>query len=114
MDAKSRKELRSRYMEREITGGVYAIKNKISNKLLVESTVDMQGVKNRFEFSQKTGNCIYHKLREDWAESGGGQFAFETLEELKKGDAQTQAEFMEDVALLKNMWLEKLSSESLY
>ena len=114
MDAKTKKELLAQYKEREVIGGVYVIKNTLNNKLLFGAATDLQGSKNRFEFSQKTGSCIDMKLKNDWNEQGGKQFVFEVLEELKKGENQTQAEFKADIDLLKDIWLEKLSTENLY
>ena len=113
-DKKTAKELQMQYKERQIIGGVYAIRNLANNKLLLDAAVDLQGSKNRFEFSCKTGSCVNMKLQNDWNAQGGGQFTFEILEELKKGETQTQAEFKADIDLLKKLWLEKLSNETLY
>lgn len=113
-DSKTKKELQALYKEREIVGGVYVIKNTLNNKLLLEADTDLQGSKNRFEFAQKTGSCVDMKLQKDWAAQGCGQFVFEVLEELKKSETQTAADFKADVALLKEIWLEKLSGENLY
>ena len=114
MSEKTRKELQAQYKEREVTGGVYVIRNLADNRLLVDATTDLQGIKNRFAFSQKTGSCVYLKLQKDWAVSGGGGFALEVLEELNKGETQTQAEFKADIDILRDMWLDKLSGESFY
>jgi hypothetical protein len=81
---------------------------------LVDAAVDLQGGKNRFEFSQKTGSCVYIKMQKDWTGQNGNQFVFEVLEEMKKGESQTRAEFKADIDLLKEMWLEKLSGEDMY
>ena len=113
-DIQSKKELQEAYKEREIVGGVFVIKNTLNNKLFLEATTDLNGAKNRFEFSQKTGSCTHMKLQGDWNKQGGGQFAFEVLEELVRSDSQTQDEFRADVNLLKELWLEKLSGRELY
>ena len=113
-DGNTKKELQSQYKEREITGGVYVIRNTLKNKLLCEISTELNGTRNRFEFSQKTGSCVSMKLQKDWAEQGSGQFVFEVLEELKKGDTQTDAQFKADLELLKEMWLEKLTNEDMY
>ena len=113
-DGGRKKELQSQYREREITGGVYLIRNTQNNKLFIDTAVDLQGGRNRFEFARKTGSCVYVKLQKDWNEQGGAQFVFETLEELTKGETQTQAEFKSDIELLKEMWREKLASEEFY
>jgi len=109
-----KKELLSQYKEREIVGGVYIIRNTLKNKVLLDAAIDLQGSKNRFEFSRKTGSCVYMKLQNDWAEQEKDQFAFEVLEELKKGETQTDKEFENDIGVLKEMWREKLSGEDLY
>ena len=113
-DNKTKKELISQYKEREIIGGVYAIKNTLNNKMLLEATADLQGGKNRFEFSQKTGSCIHPKLQNDWNKQGKQQFVFEVMEELKKGETQTAEEFKADIDVLKEIWLDKLSDMDLY
>jgi hypothetical protein len=113
-DKQSKKALKEKYMEREIIGGVYAIKNTLNNKLFLDATTDITGMKNRFEFSQKTGSCIHVKLQSDWSRQGGGQFVFEVLEELIKGSTQTSEGFKDDVNFLKDIWLEKLSGADLY
>jgi len=113
-DNKSKKELQAQYKEREIIGGICAIKNTLNNKILLEATTDLQASKNRFEFSQKTGSCVHMKLQSDWSKQGGGQFVFEIIEELKKGDAQTAKEFKADIDILMEIWLEKISDRDLY
>ncbi|MDR1961726.1 MAG: GIY-YIG nuclease family protein [Gracilibacteraceae bacterium] len=111
---KTKKELQNEYKEREIIGGVYVIKNLRSGKLLLEAAADLRGSRNRFEFSQKTGSCVNLKLQKDWAEQGGKNFVLEVLEELKKGEEQTPAEFRAEIDLLKDLWREKLAGAGMY
>ena len=113
-DNKSRKELLAQYKERDVVGGVYVIRNILNNKLLLGAAADLQGIKNRFDFSQKTGSCVDLKLQSDWSKQGGEQFVFEVLEELKKGETQTVESFNADIDLLKEIWLEKLSDKDFY
>ena len=114
MDNLTKKEMQEQYKEREIIGGVYAIRNTQNNKLLVDAATDIQGSRNRFEFAVKTGSCIHPKLQSDWTEQNGKYFSFEILDELRKGDTQSQKEFKADVELMKELRLEKLSGENLY
>ncbi|MDR2560218.1 MAG: GIY-YIG nuclease family protein, partial [Holophagales bacterium] len=87
-----KKELQAQYKDREIIGGVYIIKNELNGKILFAGSSDLQGSKNRFEFSKQTGSCVDMKLQKDWSKQGGEQFVFEVLEELKKGETQTAEE----------------------
>jgi len=114
MDKQSRKEMQAQYKEREIIGGVYALRNTLKNKLYIDAAVDLRGAKNRFDFAVGTGTCIHLKLQDDWAEQAGSHFEFEVLEELKKGAAQSPEDFKADLELLKEIWLEKLVGEDLY
>ena len=106
---KTKKELQAQYKEREVIGGICAIKNLLNDKVLLETSTDLRTSRNRFEFSQKTGSCIHMKLQKDWDEHGSGQFVYEVLEELAKGATQTDREFKADLELLKELWLEKLT-----
>jgi len=113
-DNKTKKELVTQYKEREIIGGIYAIKNTLNDKLLFCAATDLHVKKNRFEFSQQTGSCIDLKLQSDWNKQGGEQFVFEVFEEIKKGETQTEEEFKADIDVLKEIWLDKLSDRDFY
>ena len=114
MDKQDKKELTAAYRERKITGGVYAIVNSGTGKMLILSARDLQGSKNRFGFSQKTNSCINLKLRDDWQKYGGNTFRFEALEELTKKESQTVEEFEQDIRTLHELWMEKLGDKDLY
>ena len=114
MEKQNKKEILATYKERKIIGGVYLIKNNENNKALLLSTTDLQGSKNRFEFSQKTGSCVTLKLQKEWVEFGSNAFTMEVLEELNKNDTQTLKEFGDDIKMLEEIWLEKLDANNLY
>jgi len=110
----TRRELKARYLEREVVGGVFLIENTVTGKALLDSSVDIQGSKNRFEFAQSTGSCVVPKLQSDWNEHGGSSFVFKVLELLTKNDSQTKEEFKADIVVLEEMWSEKLDLENSY
>jgi hypothetical protein len=114
MEQIKKKEMLKQYKERYIIGGVYAIKNTLKNRLFLGDSTDIQGSKNRFEMSVKTGSCVNMKLQSEWKEQEGEHFVFEILEELKKGDAQSFVDFRADIGLLKQIWIEKLSGDGQY
>jgi len=113
-DNETRRELKEQYKEQKRLGGVFAIRNTVKNRLLLDATVDLQSRKNRFDFSMQMGSCIDLKLQKDWEVQGGEGFVFEVLEELAKKETQSEAEFKDDIKLLKEIWLEKLAGENLY
>ena len=114
MDNDRKKALKSEYAEREVIGGVYLVRNTLNNKALLDTATDLKACKNRFEFALTTGSCVYPKLQQEWSAQGGRHFTLEVLEELSKGETQTQAEYKSDLEFLKDIWLEKLTDEELY
>ena len=109
-----KKELKAQYKEREVIGGVYTIKNELNNKILLGSAADLKIIQNRFEFSRKTGSCVYPVLQKDWDSQNGEQFLLEILETLEKGENQTETEYKADINALKELWSEKLAGEDMY
>lgn len=114
MDKQQKKELAAAYKMRKQTGGIYGIRNDATGKLLLFSTTDLKGSRNRFDFSQATDSCFFEKLKQDWKTYGKDGFSFEALEELEKGAEQTDAEFREDLQALEDLWKEKLDPDMLY
>jgi hypothetical protein len=109
-----KKELKAQYKERKVIGGVFVIMNIATEKLLLDSTTDLQGSKNRFAFALQTGNCTDLKLQGDWARQGASAFVLEVLEELAKTETQTETEFSADIKCPKEMWAEKLAGKEFY
>jgi hypothetical protein len=105
-----KKELVSQYKSRVQTGGVYAIKNTRLNTWLVEAAPDIKSVQNRFSFFGSTSM----KAERDYKAQNGKDFVFEILEELTKGETQSEKEFADDLTALKAMRLEKIKGQELY
>ena len=114
MKTEDKKKILSAYKERKITGGICAIKNTVTKKLLLEITTDIQGLKNRFEFSQKTGVPFSLLLQKDYTVYGVQSFSLEELELITKEDTKTMEEFKEELNILKEIWQEKFKTEDLY
>jgi len=114
MDKQSKKDMSTAYKEKKKTGGIYAIRNSVTGKALLGATQDMVGFRNRFSFSQATDSCVHPKLEADWKKFGGQSFVLETMEVLEKKNDQTDREFADDIAVLKDLWLEKMDPASLY
>lgn len=111
MDKQKKKELQNIYKERKITGGICAVKNTANGKMLLSAVANLQGYKNRFEFSKMTDGCLDKRIEKDWNEYGKDAFELEVLEELDKKEVQTSKEFSEDIETLKEIWLEKLDPD---
>ncbi|MFA6860533.1 MAG: GIY-YIG nuclease family protein [Clostridia bacterium] len=114
MSGLSKKELIAQYKQRKIIGGVYAVKNIINGKIFIDCALEIKGSKNLFDFAVQNNTNFHYKIEEDWKKYGGSSFTFEILEEIKKGELQTDDEYKRDVLLLKELWLEKISADKLY
>jgi hypothetical protein len=112
MKSETRKELASAYRERKVVGGVFAIRNTEHGKRLLNVTGDVQGSHNRFDFMKNTGLCYHHKLQSEWSDNP--PFVFEVLEELEKGEFQTDSEFKADLETLRELWVDKLRGAEFY
>lgn len=114
MDKQSKKNMSAAYKEKKKTGGIYAIRNSVTGKALLGAATDMEGFRNRFSFSQATGSCVQPKLEADWKKYGGQAFVLEIMETIEKKSDQTDREFADDIAVLKDLWMEKSDPLSLY
>jgi hypothetical protein len=105
--AKSRKELNREYKERVKPAGVYQVKNLANGKILLGSSLNLEGPLNRHRFMLKIGSHTNKALQKDWDELGPGQFVFEILEEVNRKD-DPSFNLKDELTLLEMIWLEKL------
>lgn len=113
MDKFLKKELKEQYKNRTVIGGVYCIKCNSNGRQWIKSTMDMTGQKNRFDFSVSVDSCLEPSMRLEWTQYGAESFSFQILEEIKKGETQTEKEFADDVEALLEMWIEKQQQKNL-
>jgi hypothetical protein len=114
MDKQERKKLTDAYKARRAVGGVFAVRNSANGKILVQYTTEIQGSRNRFEFSQATGGCAFKPLQEDYNKFGNKVFSFEILEQLEQKEGQSDDSFTRDIEALYSMIIEGMDSEKLY
>ncbi len=110
-----RKALIRKYKETPPPAGVYRVRNIATGKSLVGSTPNLPGMLNRQRFDLENGSHLCAELQRDWDELGSDSFEFEALDRLEPKDAPGY-DPEEDLRVLQQMWLEKLtaSGESLY
>ena len=110
----SRRDISRAYKERKLHGGVYTITNTQSGKYLIGHAANVESVRNRFQFAATTGSTVDPRVQKDWQELGAAAFTFEVREELKQRDGQSQAEFMEDLKTLEQLWRANLDPAKEY
>lgn len=104
---KTRKEIHQEYKERIKPAGVYQVRNMVTGKILLGSSLNLEGPLNRHKFMLKIGSHTNKVLQQDWDELGSENFAFEILEEVKLKD-DPNFNINDDLTLLEMIWLEKL------
>ena len=105
--AKTRKELNREYVERLKPAGIYQVKNTANGKMLLGSSLNLEGPLNRHKFMLKIGSHTNKTLQNDWNELGPDVFVFEILEEVKTKD-DPNFNLQDELTLLEMIWLEKL------
>ena len=104
---KSRKELNKEYLERVKPAGIFQVKNTANGKVLLGSSLNLEGPLNRHRFMLKIGSHTNKALQKDWDEFGSEKFVFEILEEVKRKD-DPNFNLKDELTLLEMIWLEKL------
>ncbi len=107
MDKARQAELKRAYMETKRPAGVYRIRNEVTGKIFIGSSVDVNARINR----HKAGFALFDKheipeLIADVRQYGRENITFEVLETLD-GEYDSDAALKEDLKLLEQMWLEK-------
>jgi len=106
MENTSKKELKNLYKSAVKIGGVFCIKCNGNGHIWIKSTTNIPSQKNRFEFSILTNSCLEPGMNAEWKEFGAKSFSFDILEEIQKKETQTEREFVDDIGVLLEMWLE--------
>lgn len=104
---KSRAELRREYKERKKPAGIFQVRNLTNGKVLLGSSLNIEGPLNAHKFMLTIGRHRNETLQEDWHRFGPDQFAFEILELVAvKDDPNFNVE--DELTLLEQIWIEKL------
>jgi len=102
-----RKSLIRGYKERRKPAGVFQIRNSANGKLLLGSSLNIEGWSNRHKFQLAAGLHPNQDLQKEWNEHGPGTFVFEVLEEVKFSD-DPDFSVEDELTLLEEIWWEKL------
>jgi group I intron endonuclease len=104
---KSKEEIKREYKQHEKQAGVFQVKNTANGKVLLGSSLNLEGPLNRHSFALYTGHHHNLALQKDWNEYGADKFVFEILETVKvKPDPNFNLD--DELTLLEQIWVEKL------
>jgi group I intron endonuclease len=104
---KSKQDIKREYKERKKPAGVFQVKNTTNSKILLGSSMNLEGPLNAHKFMLTIGKHRNEALQKEWNEYGGDKFVFEILEEVKvKDDPNFNLE--DELTFLEQIWIEKL------
>jgi group I intron endonuclease len=102
-----RKEAIRAYKEAPRPAGVFQIKNLVSGKVYLGSSLNLNGPINRAKFELKNRMNRIEQLQKDYDELGDEKFSFDILEVVTpKDDPDFNLE--DELTLLEEIWIEKL------
>ena len=105
---KSRKDIKREYKERPKPAGVFQVKNTANGKVLLGSSLNMEGPLNAHRFMLSVGSHRNKALQLEWNEYGEDNFVFEILETVKVRD-DPGFNLSDELTRLEEIWLEKLN-----
>ncbi|MDG2450760.1 MAG: GIY-YIG nuclease family protein [Saprospiraceae bacterium] len=111
----TKKELKETYKQMKPPMGVFQIKNRLNNKILVDSSTNMESKWNRHKTELRFGNHRNKQLQEDWNNIGEANFEYKVKSELKVIDG-SNPNYPKELKILKGMVVEELNldQEMLY
>ncbi|MGA9364201.1 MAG: GIY-YIG nuclease family protein [Bacteroidota bacterium] len=104
---KSKQDIKREYKERKKPAGVFQVKNTANGKVLLGSSLNLEGPLNSHKFMLSIGRHCNEALQKDWDEYGPDKFVFEVLEVVKVKD-DPDFNVSDELTLLEQIWLEKL------
>ena len=104
---KSRQELKREYQDRVKPAGVFQVKNTITGKVLLGSSLNLEGALNGHRFSLTIGSHRTTALQHDWNSYGSDAFTFAVLEVVKHSDSP-YFNLNDELTLLEQIWIEQL------
>ncbi|NMO16653.1 GIY-YIG nuclease family protein [Pyxidicoccus fallax] len=103
----NRSELKRAYKEKPPPMGVFAVRNRANGKVLVGSSLNVEGSLNRIRFELTTGMPRIPALLEDWKRYGADNFSFEVLDVLPPAE-EPGGDPKEELKVLEALWLDRL------
>ena len=107
MNMKSKKDIKREYKERKKPAGVFQVKNIANGRVLLGSSLNLEGPLNSHKFMLTIGQHRNKELQKDWNEYGPDNFVFEILETVKVKD-DPAFDLSDELMLLEQIWIEKL------
>jgi hypothetical protein len=103
----SRKDIKREYKERKKPSGVFQVSNTVNGKVLLGSSLNLEGLLNSQKFKLSAGAHRNKELQKEWNIYGPNKFVFEILEVVQESN-DPNFNLKDELTLLEQIWLEKL------
>jgi hypothetical protein len=104
---KSVQDIKREYKERAKPAGIFQVKNTANGKVLLGSSLNLEGPLNKIKFMLTGGLHRNEVLQKEWNAYGPEKFVFEILEVVIIKD-DPNFNLLDELTLLEQIWLEKL------
>lgn len=105
-----KKQITKDYKQQKQPAGIYAVHNKVDNKMYIGTSKNLPAVIRRFEFTLQMESFPYQELINDYKKLGKDYFEIKILDELELKN-ETEKEIDTELNSLEVLWIEKLKSE---
>ena len=103
----NKKQLKKTYQQSPRAMGVFLIRNNLTDRVFLDSGLDLHGTINRHKFQLKNGIHPNKALQADWNHFGSDGFPFEIVDELRPREG-VEFDYRKELDFLEDLWLEKL------
>ena len=104
---KTKQDIKREYKEKLKPAGIFQVKNIVNGKVLLGSSLNLEGPLNGHKFLLSSGSHRNELLQKEWKEYGQDKFVFEILEVVKIKDDEN-FNLKDELTLLEEIWIEKL------
>lgn len=105
-----KKQITRDYKQQKQPAGIYAVHNKVDNKMYIGTSKNLPAVIRRFEFTLQMESFPYQELIDDYKKHGKDNFEIKILDELELKN-ETEKEITAELNSLEELWIEKLKGE---
>ncbi|WP_109127506.1 GIY-YIG nuclease family protein [Dyella sp. C11] len=103
MDRATRKALTQRYKLTLPPMGIFAIRNTITGRMLIDQSANLTGAMNRHLTELKLGTHRNQALMDDWRALGEASFTFDTLQRIDERP-EPDFDYKAEMARLLEAW----------
>lgn len=107
-----KRSLRKQYKNSEISMGIYKITNNANSKVFIGGSLNLNARISRHKFELKFGSERNEDLLNDFKKFSAEEFSFEIVDRLKCKE-EPGYDYSEDLAILTDLWKEKLLNSGL-